>query len=423
MASISREPNGRRTVQFVGGDGKRRSIRLGKVSQREAEAVKWRVEALVSATLTGCPLTDEVSRWVATLDGPLADKLAKVGLVPKRQRAGDGLGLADFIDQYIGGRTDIKQSTREHLQRARRDLLAFFGPDKLLCEITPGDCDGFRVYLAERLAENTLRRICGRAKQFFRAAHRKRLIAENPFADMKGCGVQANTSRYRFITRAEAGKVLEACPDSQWRLLFALARFGGLRVPSEPLGLRWGDVDWAASRITIHSPKTAHQGKATRQIPFFPELRPHLEAAFDEAAAGTEYVITRYRDSKTNLRTQLERIIVKAGLEPWPKLWQNLRSTRETELAETYPMHVVTSWLGNTATVAAKHYLQVTDEHFQRAATGGAKAVQNPVQQAQETACKGRQQETQNPGFSGVCEPLRYCTSVQAPRQGLEPWT
>ena len=40
-----------------------------------------------------------------------------------------------------------------------------------------------------------------------------------------------------------------------------------------------------------------------------------------------------------------------------------------------YPVHVVTAWLGNTASVAAKHYLQTTEEHFD-------KAVQNPVQQA-----------------------------------------
>ena len=34
--------------------------------------------------------------------------------------------------------------------------------------------------------------------------------------------------------------------------------------------------------------------------------------------------------------------IKRAGLTPWPKLFQNLRSTRETELAETFPLHVMT---------------------------------------------------------------------------------
>ena len=43
---------------------------------------------------------------------------------------------------------------------------------------------------------------------------------------------------------------------------------------------------------------------------------------------------TRYRDANANLRTRLARIIERAGLEVWPKLFQNLRLTRETELAE-----------------------------------------------------------------------------------------
>ena len=103
MASISKQPNGRRTIQFVGGDGKRRSIRLGRMSQREAEGIKWRVEALVSASLTGCPLPDEVSRWVADLDGPIAERLAAGGLIPKRQRA----TLKAFLDSYVESRGDV----------------------------------------------------------------------------------------------------------------------------------------------------------------------------------------------------------------------------------------------------------------------------------------------------------------------------
>ncbi len=60
-----------------------------------------------------------------------------------------------------------------------------------------------------------------------------------------------------------------------------------------------------------------------------------------------------------NLRTQLMKIIRRAGLEPWPKLWQNLRSTRETERADHFPAHVISAWIGNSEQVAARHYLQV----------------------------------------------------------------
>jgi hypothetical protein len=100
----------------------------------------------------------------------------------------------------------------------------------------------------------------------------------------------------------------------------------------------------------------------------FPELRPLLMEVFEQAEEGAECVITRYRKTNSNLRTQLERIVRRAGLEPWPRLFQNLRSSRETELAENHPLHVVTASIGNSKAIAAKHYLQVRDSDFERAA-------------------------------------------------------
>ena len=80
--------------------------------------------------------------------------------------------------------------------------------------------------------------------------------------------------------------------------------------------------------MLIRSPKTEHyQGKESRWIPLLPELRPYLEDVFDMAEPGSKYVITKCRDTKANLRTQLCRIIRHAVLAPWPKLFHNLRST------------------------------------------------------------------------------------------------
>ena len=70
-----------------------------------------------------------------------------------------------------------------------------------------------------------------------------------------------------------------------------------------------------------------------------------------------------YRHTNANLRTQLLKIIARAGLKPWPKLFQNLRATRRTELQERFPTHVVNAWLGHDTEVAEKHDLQVTDAH------------------------------------------------------------
>jgi len=71
-----------------------------------------------------------------------------------------------------------------------------------------------------------MRRRCGRARQFFAAAIKAKLIDENPF---EGMSVTANgsTDKERFITEEESQKILKACPDLQWRLIFSLCRYGG----------------------------------------------------------------------------------------------------------------------------------------------------------------------------------------------------
>lgn len=99
-------------------------------------------------------------------------------------------------------------------------------------------------------------------------------------------------------------------------------------------------------------------------------------------------------------------IIRTPGLEPWPKLFHNLRASRQTELSESYPMHVVCAWLGNSTVVAMGHYLQVTDAHFEKAALDGAeKATQNPTRYAPESAGIGQNRggpdSAENRGFAG----------------------
>jgi integrase len=131
-------------------------------------------------------------------------------------------------------------------------------------------------------------------------------VEGRPIAEMKGCVVRANRQRDCFVTREQACKVLDACPDAQWRLLFALSRFGGLRCPSEHLALRWEDIDLAASLMTVRSSKTEHHADGgIRAVPIFPELRPYLEDVWDLARPGDVYLITRYWDAGTNLRTQM----------------------------------------------------------------------------------------------------------------------
>lgn len=394
MASIAKEKNGRKRILFVAPDGARKTIRLGKVSMADANAVKVKVERLLAAQVTGHALDNDTANWLAELPDELADKLATVGLAPARERA----TLGPYLATYFAKRGDLKLGTITALGHTRRCLVEFFGDEKELREITPADADDWARWLVshEKLSESTVRRRCGIAKQFFRAAVRSRLLRENSFSELKS-GDLANDARDFFVSRADAEKVIAACPDGQWRLLFALSRYGGLRCPSEHLALRWGDIDWERGRMRITSPKTEHHpGGAYRIIPLFPELRAMLDAEYHAAPDGTEFVIHRYRSTNANLRTHLLRIIAKAGVKPWPKLFANLRATRATELAAEFPAHVAATWLGHSTLVAQKHYWQTTDADFERAArttiaaageAGSEQAAQNPAQQqAQQSA-------------------------------------
>lgn len=421
MASITRDPNGRRTIQFVAADGKRKSIRLGKVSQRIAEEIKVKVEHLNAAIVSGCPIDSETAQWVAKLGDDLAGRLAAVGLIPERVVA----RLGEFLDRYITQRTDVKPRTRINLEAARDRLVEFFGADKSLRDITAGDADNWLIWLRQKYSSGTAGRTVKRAKQFFRAAMRNKILNENAFADVKPPS-QVNESRKHFVSREVIHQVIDSCPDAEWRLIIALSRFGGLRCPSEHLSLKWSDMDWERNRFQVHSPKTEHlEGGGDRWVPIFPELRPYMEEAFELARPGTVHVINRYRDANQNLRTQMLRIINRAGLKPWPKLFHNLRATRETELAAEFPIHVVCAWIGNTEMIAAKHYLQVTDDDFQRAAKSGAVVVQNPVQHPaapSRTESPEMTKALESQGFvlngTAPCDMVQ-CTNI--PPRGLEP--
>jgi hypothetical protein len=60
-------------------------------------------------------------------------------------------------------------------------------------------------------------------------------------------------------------------------------------------------------------------------------------------------------------------------LDAWPKLWHNMRSSRQAELAEIFPSHVVCAWIGNSQDVAEQHYLQLTEAHFSKATAAGGR--------------------------------------------------
>ena len=128
MASISTDATGNRKIQFVNGDGKRKSVYLGKILKADAKEICSKIEAILAALLSRRSLAAEVAEWVGNVPDVLAEKLVGVGLIaPRVKQQKDATTLGSFIDAYLVSRTDIKPRTRINFMQVRRDLIARFG--------------------------------------------------------------------------------------------------------------------------------------------------------------------------------------------------------------------------------------------------------------------------------------------------------
>ena len=203
-------------------------------------------------------------------------------------------------------------------------------------------------------------------KRAFNWAVESGIVAVNPFDGIKK-GSFRNEARKVYINQELTRAVLEACRNSdhplEWRALFALARYQGLRIPSEPRALRWKDVDFDRRQMTITSQKTKrHEGKGMRVMPIFEPTRAILQELREAQPKNQVFVfadLLPQMRAESNIRTGFLRILKRAGLEPWTAIFQNLRKSAGTDVADRYGTTAESRWLGHSEKVADEHYLQV----------------------------------------------------------------
>src|SRR5262245_4412078 len=125
MASVYTDKQGNKTIQFMGLDAKRKSIRLGKARQRTADTLKTHVEERLEARTRGRSPYDETNAWISRIganSSDMYDKLAKHGLVPMRS-APKQTTLGPFLTSYVAARTDVKGGTAVVYGQTKRCLV------------------------------------------------------------------------------------------------------------------------------------------------------------------------------------------------------------------------------------------------------------------------------------------------------------
>ena len=437
-------------IQFSDGNGKRPKIRLGKMPKKAAETVLSHVETMLACRLANRSYPPEVSTWLGGIPNDMLKKLAKVDLAAYERHTTGELWSA-FRKQKKG----VKKSTLNVYDYAEQRFFAFFDRNADLRKLVADDFTAWGEFLqaeyrsprvGKPLKESTVAGAITKAKAVFNWAVSKKWIDSSPLKGVSR-GSFLNPEKDREVTMDEYYRILDVCPCLDWRVIFALARIGGLR-PCEILRLRWIDIDWERKRFIVMSPKTErYRGKDKRIVPLFPELQAELLRLLqDECSKGREYVINRYtnRDGGISAST-CAKIARRTGIEEFPRPFDNMRASRSTEIYDIHGAHLESKWIGHSKKTAADCYLQVREVDFERAVQSGRgerfaigletetvqltapvgesknRVVRIPVQQASESGGTELHEHEKKPTFVGSVDSLPDGATTVLPKRGLEP--
>ena len=399
MGSLFQDSSGTWLFEFSLTQGRRVRLRLSDaLGRKEAKETAKLIEQLIHLRSRKLALPEAVSSWLQQANIKLVNKLNELGLCPRRSDP----TVQEFVADYLKRRPDLSAASLTVMGHTERNLLEYFGPHKLLREVTLLDAREFRLWLLKEkgLAANTVNRRCGFARQYFHDAMELGLLTTNPFLQ-KSISTTVGPAKKDFIEAATIEKVISSCSDPEWRLLFACSRYLGCRIPSEIRDLTRKDVDLQAGTILLRSPKTRRHHKTQRLVPIFPQLRPHLQRWAETAEADCEYLFPRLR-RHTNQGTEAKRIVKKAGIEPWGDFFNTLRASRETELMDLYGLRKACQWIGNTPGIAMRNYSLLRHTSYEDEGGNGAeKSVVKSVVLSADLHSFGVLPSAENRVFSG----------------------
>lgn len=297
---------------------------------------------------------------------------------PGRRDVGKAPSLGGWLKRYRAMRTDLDESTSRLHALTGNYLTEHFGESRRIDAITRANAAEFRAWLEGRtyrraeeaperaLSLSTVRAHLSRAKQIFGHAVRLDMIAFNPF-DREKTSQPAIEHEWPYVTDEQVQKAVESAPTREWRLRLALARWAGLRR-NEIGRAEWGWIDWDGKTINVlpklrGGRRIVSSKHRTRKCPLSPRLYAMLLDAFN---AAPERVGSICGMPTNNVERDIDSIVQRAGLDPWPKPLHTLRKSLETDWLAAHPLLDVVKWLGNSPEVAARHYHQTTPETFGR---------------------------------------------------------
>ena len=385
MASIVYRKSGKSYEAKFVSSGHQRRVYLGKIAKKDASAILRHIENLETVQMYGGLLDGQTRNWLDNADDKLKSKLEKEGLISQDDRHRT-VSVGELFDLFVDWKRQkshgkgLNEATVESWARVAANVCSCFGADCEVSSLTGDDGDKLITWLrshghsrGKTLADSTLVKRAQKVRSVFKFAVKNHWVAENPIpAELRGFK-STDSTRIQFVSRNRVSLVLDG-PGTHYNAGFTqserdqvdcaivLARYQAITMPSEGLALRWPDIDLDNRRMRIYKPKT----DKWREMPIFAESLPYLKHA--HSVRTNEHVISEARlRSHKNWWTILKRRVLSAGVDMWPKLWQNLRVSACIEIATDFPEFVENEWCGHTGPIAKEFYLHAAQEHFARA--------------------------------------------------------
>ena len=341
-------------------NGKKVEFYAGKVTKRVGNQIRVNIEDILSRKLSGVAPTPELSKWLATITGTkLPDQLIKHGLAEAVSTEVNPTIIAT-MEAMLETKT-LAKSTLQSWSSFSDRISTFFGKGKTVKDTTAADCERFRNWMRKSgLSEAFIRKETQRLSQTFNWAIKDEIISRNPVKGLPQGNV-ANESRRYFVDEPTYLKIRQHAEDDQTDLLLVLLRIQMMRV-HEALLVEWSDVNLKTRELTIRSSKTG-----TRICPVFKPLLELLNAVPKAERKGR--LCHRWRiNGRGAAGHAVNRAVISSGVEKYPRLLHNLRSSRITELlTKGLPVKDVASFAGQDPAILWKHYAATQKDSFNKA--------------------------------------------------------
>jgi integrase len=233
----------------------------------------------------------------------------------KPMRRSETLTVDELLDSYIA---QIEHpATQKRYRLSQKALSSICGK----CRITEVDAFTFDHFKETRIKQGVspagVNRDLALPRAAFNFAVERRMLAHTPLDGVKLFNESKHRKPPRTISFAEEQKILMCC-DFRLRMIVITLLDTGMRVGIEALRLKWSDIDFEESIITVAQSKTA---AGLRPLPMTAFVRSELQKWYLATKGISEYVFFNPRRPLTHLRsvkTAWHTALKIAGLPRFP---------------------------------------------------------------------------------------------------------